>query len=308
MNGARIGIAAQSLGIGEAAYRIARDYAASREQFGGPIENLPAVRDIVIDMKIAVEESRALLYETCQVVDHEIGYEKILESDKYDKDKKKETKQKKRMIKRYASMLTPMSKYIASEMCNKVAYDSIQILGGSGFMRDYACERLYRDARITSIYEGTSQLLVVAAVRGVSNGTAAIYIAGLADFDYDASLQDLLDILTEKSKTLDECVAFVKNKGIDYMDLYGKNLVDIVVKLICGYLFCQHASSKVDMESKVDSNGKTVSMKKRKAMIAKRYITRNALNIDTWAKNILSGCTSSFEQYNDIAGAVPELA
>lgn len=307
MNGARIGISAQSIGIGEAAYRIARDYAASREQFGGPIENLPAVRDIVIDMKIDVEESRALLYETCRVVDHEIGCERILENDKYDKDKKKETKQKQRMIKRYAAMLTPMSKYLSSEMCNKVAYDSIQILGGSGFMQDYACERLYRDARITSIYEGTSQLQVVAAVRGVSNGTAAKYIAELAEREYEAQFKELLGVLAEKAKVLDECVTFVKDKGIDYMDLYGRDLVDIAIKIICGYLFCGQASSKVDMEAAVDNNGKTVSMKKRKAMIAKRYIGRNARKIDTWSQNIMSGCTSSFEQYNDIAGAVPEL-
>jgi 3-(methylthio)propanoyl-CoA dehydrogenase len=91
------------------------------------------------------------------------------------------------------------------------------------------------------------------------------------------------------------------------MDLYGKDLVDIAIKIICGYLFCGHASSKADMEVAVDNNGKTVSMKKRKATIAKRYITRNARKIDGWAQNITSGCTSSFEHYNDIAGAVPEL-
>lgn len=307
MNGARIGISAQSLGIGEAAYRIARDYAASREQFGGPIEKLPAVRDMLIDMKIDVEESRALLYETCSVVDHEIGYERILENPETGKALKKETKQKQRMIKRYAAMLTPMSKYLSSEMCNSVAYDSIQVLGGSGFMRDYACERLYRDARITSIYEGTSQLQVVAAVRGVSNGTASKYIAELASRDYDPALKDLLDILAENAKVLDECVAFVKDKGIDYMDLYGRNLVDIAIKTICGYLFCQQASSKFDMETAVNNNGKKISMKQRKAMIAKRYITRNDPKIDTWAKNIKGGCTSSFDQYEEIAGPVPEL-
>ena len=308
MNGARVGISAQSLGIGEAAYRVARDYAASREQFGGPIENLPAVRDIVIDMKIDVEESRALLYETCRVVDHEIGYSKIMEDESLDKETKRATKQKLRMIKRYASMLTPMTKYLSSEMCNKVAYDSIQILGGSGFMRDYACERYYRDARITSIYEGTSQLQVVAAVRGVNNGTAAKYIAELAEGNYDSSLSELLEILKDNTETLADCIAYVKEHGIEYMDLYGKNIVDIAVKVICGYLFCQQASSKVDMETAVDKNGKTMSMKARKAMIAKRYITKNNPSITTWATLIKSGNKSSFDNYEEIAGAVPELA
>jgi alkylation response protein AidB-like acyl-CoA dehydrogenase len=308
MNGARIGIAAQSLGIGEAAYRIARNYASSREQFGGPIEKLPAVRDLVIDMKIEVEESRALLYETSRVVDFEIGYEKIVESKTLSSEKTKEIKQKLRMIKRYASMLTPMSKYVASEMSNSVAYDSIQVLGGSGFMRDYACERLYRDARITSIYEGTSQLQVVAAVRGVNNGTATKYISELASFEYDANLKDLLDILAANTKTMDDCVEYVKDKGIDYMDLYGRKLVDIAVKTIIGYLFCQHASGKIDMEVAVDDKGKKTSMKARKAKIARRYITRNNPNIKAWADTIKAGCTSSFDSYNEIAGAVPELS
>ncbi len=307
MNGARIGIAAQSLGIGEAAYRIARDYAASREQFGGPIEKLPAVRDMLIDMKIEVEESRALLYETCRVVDYENGYERMLAEENLDAEKKKEIKQKQRMIKRFAAMLTPMSKYIASEMSNSVAYDAIQILGGSGFMRDYACERLYRDARITSIYEGTSQLQVVAAVRGVSNGTAAKYIAELADFDYDPQLGDILEILKKETEILNECVSFVKDKGIDFMDLYGRKLVDISIKIICGYLFCRHASGKKDMDFAVNGNGKKVSMKARKAKIARRYICRNEPNIRAWADTIKAGCVSSFENYDELAGAVPEL-
>ena len=307
MNGARVGISAQSLGIGEAAYRVARDYAASREQFGVAIEKLPAVRDLLIDMKIAVEESRALLYETCRIVDHEIGYEKAMENPDTDAAAKKDIKQKSRMIKRYAAMLTPMSKYISSEMCNKVAYDSIQILGGSGFMRDYACERLYRDARITSIYEGTSQLQVVAAVRGVSNGTAAKYIEELASAQYDDQFKDLLDILAEDAKVLDECVAFVKDKGIDYMDLYGRGLVDIAIKLICGYIFCQQASSKYDMMTAVDNNGKQMSMKARKAMIARRYIKKNSPQIKAIAQLVCTGNVSSFEQYDEIAGPVPEL-
>jgi alkylation response protein AidB-like acyl-CoA dehydrogenase len=139
MNGARIGIAAQSVGIAEAAFRVARDYAASRKQFGVAIEKLPAVRDMLIDIKIAIEAGRALLYETSRVVDIEIGYAKRLEtSPPEDKEESKQLKNDVRKYKRYASMLTPMSKYYCSEMCNRVAYDSIQVLGGSGYMRDYA--------------------------------------------------------------------------------------------------------------------------------------------------------------------------
>ncbi|MFI4910141.1 MAG: acyl-CoA dehydrogenase family protein [Sedimentisphaeraceae bacterium JB056] len=308
MNGARVGISAQGVGIGEAAYRVARDYAASREQFGGAIEKLPAVRDLLIDMKIELEESRSLLYETCRIVDHEVGYHRIIEGEDYTPEQKKEAKKAQRMIKRYAAMLTPMSKYISTEMANSVSYDSIQILGGSGFMRDYPCERYYRDARITNIYEGTTQLQVVAAVRGVNNGTAQKYIEELAGAEYDTNLKDLLDILAENTKTLAECVEFVKDKGIDYMDLYGRDLVDIAVKIIGGYLFCQQASFKKDMMVAVDNKGTKVSMKERKAKIAKRYITKNVPKIAAWAASIKSADTSSFEDYNELAGAVPELA
>ncbi|UCF16256.1 MAG: acyl-CoA dehydrogenase family protein, partial [Phycisphaerales bacterium] len=159
MNGARVGIAGQSVGIAEAAYRVARDYASTRRQFAVAIEQLPAVRDMLIDMKTAIEAARALLYETSRVVDLEIGFAKQLETKPpEDKAEAKELKNESRKYRRYAAMLTPMSKYYCSEMCNSVTYDSIQVLGGSGYMRDYACERYARDARITTIYEGTSQL------------------------------------------------------------------------------------------------------------------------------------------------------
>ncbi|GAI94656.1 unnamed protein product, partial [marine sediment metagenome] len=204
MNGARIGIAAQSMGIAEAAFRVARDYAASRKQFAVAIEKLPAVRDMLIDMKIAIEAGRALLYETSRIVDIEVGYAKRLETDSRlrgndnrDKAEAKQLKNDSRKYKRYAAMLTPMSKYYCSEMCNKVAYDSIQVLGGSGYMRDYACERHARDARITTIYEGTSQLQIVAAVRGVCSGTAGKFIAELAQQQFQPELKDLLKKLAE---------------------------------------------------------------------------------------------------------------
>ena len=311
MNGARLGISAQSLGIAEAAYRIARDYAASREQFGVPIEKLPAVRDMIIDMKIAIEASRALLYETSRVVDLELGYSRKLEFDPpEDKDELKAVKNEAKKYKRYAGMLTPMTKYLSSEMCNTVAYDSIQVLGGSGFMRDYASERYARDARITTIYEGTSQLQVVAAVRGVCAGTAEKYLEEIAGQKYDAELKPLLTSLADGTETMVKAAAFAKGQSADYMDLYGRALVDIAVMLINGYLFCNQASGRVDMEVPVapegNNNGKMISMKKRKAMIARRYIERNEKLIKALADKIFSGDKSTFEQYEALIGPVPQ--
>ena len=152
-------------------------------------------------------------------------------------------------------MLTPMSKYYCSEMCNRVAYDSIQVLGGSGYMRDYACERHARDARITTIYEGTSQLQVVAAVRGVCSGTAEKYLAELAALEYDPQVSDLLGKLAEGTQQLKAAIEFTKEQGNEYMDLYGRALVDVAIDLINGYLFCGQASTKVEMNVPVAGGG-----------------------------------------------------
>jgi alkylation response protein AidB-like acyl-CoA dehydrogenase len=311
MNGARIGIAGQSLGIAEAAYRVARDYAASRKQFGVAIQKLPAVRDMLIDMKIAIEAGRAMFYETSRVVDINIACERQLElNPPKEKEKLKSLKEQTRRIDRLASMLTPMSKYICSEMANRVCYDSMQVLGGSGYMRDYAVERHVRDARITTIYEGTSQLQIVAAVRGVCSGTAEKYLAELAQKEYDHELQDLLDKLAEGTKQLFSAVAFVKQQGAEYMDLYGRPLVDIAMDLIIGYLFCDYASSKVEMNVAVEDSGEakdqTIPMKKRKEIVARRFITKNAPKIAALTQVICSGDKSSFTDFSALVGPVPE--
>ena len=318
MNGARIGIGAQSVGIAEAAFRVAHDYAATRQQFGVAIEKLPAVRDMLIDMKIAIEAGRALLYETSRIVDMEIGFAKRLESDSRlrgndsgGKEKAKQLKNESRKYKRYAAMLTPMSKYYCSEMCNRVAYDSLQVLGGSGYMRDYACERHARDARITTIYEGTSQLQIVAVVRGVCSGTAEKFITELSRQQFRPEVKDLLEKLTEGTEQLKKSIAFVKEQGADYMDLYGRALVDIAIDLINGYLFCGQVSTKVDMEvaATVEDSfaeaADTVPVKERKAKISRRFITRNGPKITALAELICAGDKSTFTEYENLIGPVP---
>jgi hypothetical protein len=264
---------------------------------------------MVTDMRIHIEAARALAYETARLCDHEHNNLRVLEWGDIDKEEKKRRKKLSRSFKRLNAMLTPMSKYYCSEMCNSVTYDSIQVLGGSGYMRDYACERLSRDARITTIYEGTSQLQVVAAVRGVCNGTAEKFMAELAEQDYDNEVKDLLETLAEGRELLKEAAAYVKQQGNDYMDLYGRLLVDIAIDLINGYLFCGQAGTKVDMEVPVaeDGNGKTIPMKKRKATLARRYITKNAPKIAALAKLIRTGDKSTFTEYEALIGPVPEL-
>lgn len=310
MNGARIGIAGQSLGIAEAAYQVARDYAASRKQFGVAIEKLPAVRDMLINMKIDIEASRALLYETGRVVDLELGLLKFMENPPEDKAKAKALKGEIRKNKRLAGLLTPMSKYFCSEVSNEVAYDGIQVLGGSGFMRDYASERFARDARITTIYEGTSQLQVVAAVRGVCNGTAEKYLQELSEKQYNPDVKEAVKLLAQGTEQLLKAVGYVKDVNEKYMDLYGRQLVDIAIDLIIGYLFCDQASTTVDMlvplsgDAGHAEDGKTVSMKERKTKVAKRFVGRNAPKIKALTEEICAGDQSTFSEYECLVGPI----
>ena len=290
MNGARVGIAAQSLGVAEAAYRLARTYAHTRQQFGGPIERLPAVAEMVTDMQIAIEAARALAYETGRVCDHEINNLRILEwNPDLDKDETKRRKQASRSLKRLNSMLTPMSKYYCSEMCCRVADTAVQVLGGSGYMKDYAAERHLRDARITTIYEGTSQLQVVAAVRGVASGTFDSYVTELEKTDYDAPLlAELKQKLLRGKEEVLEAIRFVKGRSTSYLDLSGRRLVDAAITVICGHLLLgQGAKSE------------------RKRRVARRFVESQMPVLRMNCEQILSGDTTPLEEYSLLAGPLP---
>ncbi len=246
MNGARIGIAAQSLGIAEAAFRVARDYGHSRKQFGTEIENFPALRELISDMQIDIQAARALTYFACFCVDIEIGALKKLHfGDVSDKDEKKALKGESRKYKRYNAMLTPMSKYYASEMSMRVANGSVAVLGGSGYMKDYPVERHLRDSRITTIYEGTSQLQVLAAVRGVSSGSAITVIDMLLDGrDWPDDLTPYIEQIQAGKALLAEAIEFVKDQpGTEYMDLMGRRMVDMSIFLIVAAVFADHATA-----------------------------------------------------------------
>ena len=169
MNCARLGIASQSVGISEAAYREAVAYANDRKQFGKAIIEFPAVAEMIANIKAKLDASRALLYETARFVD----MTKILEDIGRERTLTPEERAEMKHYSRLATAYTPLTKGMGSEFCNQNAYDCIQVHGGSGFMKDYACERIYRDARITSIYEGTTELQVVAAIGNVTKGVYA---------------------------------------------------------------------------------------------------------------------------------------
>jgi 3-(methylthio)propanoyl-CoA dehydrogenase len=290
MNGARVGIAAQSLGVAEAAYRLARTYAHTRQQFGGPIERLPAVAEMVTNMKIDIEAARALAYETARVCDHENNNLRVLElGPPLEKDEEKRRKQLSRSLKRMNGMLTPMSKYYCSEMCNRAAYDAIQVLGGSGYMKDYAAERYARDARITTIYEGTSQLQVLAASRGVTSGSLDTWAEPFEQKSYgDPMLDELKQQLIDARQRINEAVQFVKAKGAGYIDLSGRRLVDSAIAVLVGHLLL--------------SQGAACERKKR---VARRFIARELPILRMNCEQIHAGDMAAIEEYAVLAGPVP---
>ena len=245
MYGARLGIAAQSCGIGEAAYRVARNYAHVRKQFSAAIEVFPAVRELLVESSVDLQAARALTYFASFCFDVQCGADRKLEIDEFANDEeKKQAKAEARAYKRYGGMLTPMAKYYASEMCMRVAINAISVMGGNGYMHDYPLERHLRDSRITSIYEGTTQLQIVAAVGGVTSGIAENLLSDLLDRQWPAEVGEMVETIRKAMVELAEVVKLVKEEpDANYRRLHARRLVDMALSLIIGALFCDHATA-----------------------------------------------------------------
>lgn len=239
MNGARLGIAAQSVGVSELAYREALAYARDRRQFGKAIIDFPAVFEMLSVMKAKLDASRSLLYETARYVDLYKAYEDIARERSLTPDERKEMK----FYSRRADALTPMAKGMGSEYCNQNAYDCIQIHGGSGFMKDYTCERIYRDARITSIYEGTTQLQVVAAIRHVTTGTYTNLIEEYLNTEVDQRLEGTRNTIKEMFKVYTETLAKVEEvKDDQYVSFVARRLVEMAADVVMSSLLLLDAN------------------------------------------------------------------
>ena len=239
MNGARLGIMAQAVGLSEAAYREGYAYALDRKEFGKAIIQFPAIYEMLSLMRAKADASRAMLYETARFVDVYKALDDISKERKLTPEERQELKKYSKL----ADAFTPMGKGMTTEFANQNTYDAIQIHGGSGFMKDYTCERLYRDARITNIYEGTTQLQVVAAIRHVTTGT---YLNQLHEYDkieYNEALKPLqsrLQAMTSKYAELVEAVAGTKDA--EYIDFQARRLVEAGAHCVFGYLLLQDAN------------------------------------------------------------------
>jgi len=244
MNGARLGIMAQSVGISEAATREAYNYAIERRQFGKAIIEFPPVYEMLANMRAKTDASRSMLYETCRFVDMYKTLEDIGRERKLTQEEKDEMK----YYSRLADAFTPLGKGMSSEYANQNAYDAIQIHGGSGYMKDYKCERLYRDARITNIYEGTTQLQVVAAIRHVTTGTYLQRIKEYAAMPIIPELEPLkssLSKMTEMYEKMVETVTAAKDE--EYLDFHARRLVETAGHIIAGHLLLQDANKNQDL-------------------------------------------------------------
>lgn len=240
MNGARLGVGAQSVGLAEAAYREAVKYAHEREQFGKPIANFAQVYEMLGNMRAKTDAIRTLLYETARQVD----MYKSLDAISRERKLAVEEKQLLKAHLRLADALTPMLKLFSSEYANQITYDCIQVHGGSGFMKDYACERMYRDARILTIYEGTSQLQVVAAIKGVTSGIYAARIKEYEAVEVSGELATMRQELIKMRERYESILEKAKELGTasEAFDFVSRRLVEMAGYLIMTNLLVNDAA------------------------------------------------------------------
>ena len=247
MNGARLGIAAQSVGLSQAAYNEGLAYAKDRKQFGKAIIEFPAVYDMLSIMKAKLDAGRALLYQTSRYVDIYKALDDIARERKLTPEERQEQKRYSKL----ADAFTPLAKGMNSEYCNQNTYDCIQIHGGSGFMMEYACQRIYRDARITSIYEGTTQLQTVAAIRYVTNGAYSQILQEYGMYPVSAEMQPLQDRIKSMVSKFDACTNAVKDAANqELLDFVARRLYEMAAVCIMSHLIIQDATNAPDMFSK----------------------------------------------------------
>ncbi|NMA43101.1 MAG: acyl-CoA dehydrogenase [Oligosphaeraceae bacterium] len=246
MNGARLAIAAQSQGIAEAAYRLALRYCSERKQFGKPLRQLAPVNEMLLRMKVNIMAGRSLLYETSRYVDLRDSYERMNNSSA---EVSPENRQKEKNFSRIAALLTPLSKAFSTEMCNQACYDSIQCHGGKGYMQDLEPERLYRDARITNIYEGTTQMQIVAAIGGIMQRSLEPLLDEITSLTYSGKLAEIASEIAKARKVFNAAISHVEQKADGYFfDLMARRLVAMQTVVLIACLLLRDAGNNQERQ------------------------------------------------------------
>lgn len=269
---ARLGVSAQALGISQAAYEEALKYAKARMQFGKAIYNIPAVTNILLDMRTTLETNRSLMYAAGYSVDRKETLDKLVEKLKSEGKPFQKEQEEAKYQNLLANFLTPLAKLIITEGANKITYDALQIHGGTGYMKEFRIERYARDARITNIYEGTSQLQVVAAIGGVLKDMLKDTFDKYEKTEQPGGLARLAEILKEIRVIFYDCLKYVLDKKDNsFQDVAAKDLVELYSYLFTGWLLID--------EAKLDE---------RKKFIANRYIINSLANARRNSENIKS--------------------
>jgi hypothetical protein len=242
-NHARFSVAAQALGIAEAAYREALAYAHRREQFGRLIHTFPAVADLLAGMRVSIEAGRALLYAGSQWLDLrnklEVKIERLTQAGRPTEEAKARFAQAAAAV----DLLSPAVKYLVCEAANRICYDAQQIHGGMGYMREMPVERLVRDVRITTIYEGTSQVQVGAAYKGTANDVLGPTLAVMASRAYREELAPAVDHLKRLRFLYEEALGLLEHRSATFKEAAAKAVVDMYLALYAGYLLAAQAES-----------------------------------------------------------------
>jgi hypothetical protein len=263
---------------------LARKYAGEREQFKQSIDQFPAVYDLLTRMKLKILAARTLLYETTRVVDLRQGYTHLVDNLPA-AEVTNEMREKQKRYSRLAAVLTPMSKAYSTEIANQVAYDGIQIHGGTGYMHDFNAERFYRDARITNIYEGTTQLQVVAAIGGVLQRTLDPIMDAYAKLPYDGVLERMNRELAKLRPRLQAAVRFVADKrDPKYHDLVARPLVEMETLVFVGHLLLRDA--RQDLE--------------RRAVLAEKFVRDAIPEFERHHALVMSGDNTTIDHHREI--------
>ena len=281
MNSARLGVSAQALGISQASYEEAVKYAREREQFGKLIINIPPVTNMLIEMRVSLETNRSLFYATSKWVDVQTKLEEHIKKLKAEGKSFSDENSRLRHAQKICDLLTPITKYILTESANKISYDALQVHGGAGYMKDFNIERLTRDARITNIYEGTSQLQIVSAIGGVIKDVLNEHFDQKEKKTYKGTLTKLANYLKEIREIFRDCLKYVLDKNDShFQEIAAKELVELYAFLYVGYLVLDETEKN-----------------KRKIFIANRYITNALSHARKNAESIKN------DQYQDILHA-----
>lgn len=280
MNGARLAVGAQAVGIAEAAYREAYKYALERHQFNQPICDLPPVSRMLASMRGEIEATRALISETGRWVDRTKAYEQLSEGNTTPDPA---LRQKLKQVSSLAETLTPLTKYYASEMGNRVCYQALQIHGGVGYMREFNVERHYRDVRVTNIYEGTSQLQVVAATGKLLGHALDALLDEWAMLDYGMELADLKERLIEETQQFKQATDALKEKEREVIDYYASDLADMAVYLVNFWLMLQDGR-----------------VSERKRDLARLYIDEHLAQFQSSRQAILNGGNAPLQMRTSI--------